>query len=127
MVYNSDDALPLANRVIEGIFEKQGEHVLKLDMRRLENAVCSYFIICHARSTTQVSALAESVEMIVKRETGERPLHKEGLENCLWVLLDYGDVVVHIFQEEQRGFYKLEDLWADAETELVQEDNSKSI
>ena len=127
MVYNTDDALPLVNKVIEGIFDKQGEDVLKLDMRRLENAVCSYFIICHARSTTQVDALAESVEMSVKRDAGERPLHKEGLENCLWVLLDYGDVVVHIFQEEQRDFYRLEDLWADAETELVIENKSKSI
>jgi ribosome-associated protein len=122
MVYNGDDALPLVNGVIEGLLDKQGEHILKLDMRRLENAVCSYFIICHARSTTQVDALAESVELLVKRETGERPLHKEGLDNCLWVLLDYGNVVVHIFQEEQREFYRLEELWADADTELVEED-----
>ncbi|MCA1757524.1 MAG: ribosome silencing factor [Bacteroidales bacterium] len=123
MVYNGDDALPLVKGVIEGLLDKQGEQILKLDMRRLENAVCSYFIICHARSTTQVDALAESVELLVKRETGERPLHKEGLENCLWVLLDYGNVVVHIFQEEQREFYRLEELWADADTELVEENN----
>ena len=119
MGLKSDDALPLVNSILEGIFEKKGEKVVTLDMRELSNAVCSYFVICHARSTTQVDSIAESVEYMVKKETGERPNHKEGLDNCLWVLLDYGNVVVHVFQEEQRDYYKLEELWADAETVWV--------
>lgn len=121
MIINSDDADALINSILSGIFEKQGENVVRVDMRRLGNAVCSYFIICHARSTTQVDSIASSVEMSVKRETGEKPGHKEGLDNCLWVLLDYGNVVVHIFQEEQRDFYRLEELWADSDIEVVED------
>lgn len=121
MVINGDDALPLINSILNGIFDKQGENVVKVDMRMLGNAVCSYFVICHARSTTQVESIAESVEYSVRKETGEKPGHKEGLDNSLWVLLDYGNVVVHIFLEDQRGFYRLEELWADAEIEHVED------
>lgn len=121
MGFKIDDSLPLVESILEGIFEMQGENVVKLDMRELENAVCSYFIICHARSTTQVDSIAESVEVRVKKNTGERPDHKEGLDNCLWVLLDYGNVVVHIFQEEQRGFYRLEELWADGRIDFIED------
>lgn len=119
MVLKGDDALPLLDSIFNGIFDKQGENVVKVDMRKLGNAVCSYFIICHARSSTQVDSIAGSVEISVKNVTGEKPEHKEGLDNCLWVLLDYGNIVVHIFQEEQRDFYRLEELWADADIEIV--------
>ena len=121
MGFNSDDSLPLVNSILEGIFEKQGENVVKIDMRALDNAVCSFFVICHARSTTQVDSIADAVDYRVKKSTGELPHHKEGLDNCLWVLLDYGNVVVHIFQEEQRGFYRLEELWADGKVEVVED------
>jgi ribosome-associated protein len=76
--------------------------------------VCKYFVICHGDSNTQVSALADSVIKTVRVETGEKVWHKEGLNNATWVLLDYSDVVIHIFQKEYRDFYKLEELWADA-------------
>ena len=109
----------LVQSIIEGIFEKKGEKVLKLDMRALENSVCEYFIICHASSKPQVDSIAESVELNVKKKVKERPIHKEGLENCFWVLYDYGNVVVHIFMEEYRNFYNLEELWADAEVEEI--------
>ncbi|TFH36042.1 MAG: ribosome silencing factor [Bacteroidia bacterium] len=118
-----DDALPLVNSILEGIFEKQGENIVKIDLRALDNAVCSYFVICHARSTTQVDSIAEAVEFRVKKNTGEKPDHIEGVENCLWVLMDYGNVVIHIFQEEQRNFYRLEELWADGEIEFVEDKN----
>ncbi len=114
MTENSDEALPLIENIKKGIFEKKGERVLKLDFRSLENSVCDYFIICHGNSVTQVDSITESVELQVKKNTGEHPHHREGLENCMWVLLDYGDVVVHIFQEQYRDFYNLESLWADA-------------
>jgi ribosome-associated protein len=124
MGISTDDSLPLVNSILEGIFEKQGEKIVKIDLGGLDNAVCSYFIICHAQSTTQVNSIAESVEYRVKKNTGERPDHIEGLENSLWVLMDYGSVVIHIFQEDQRAFYRLEDLWADGEVEFVA-DNKK--
>ena len=117
------EALLLLNSILEGIYEKKGENVVKLDMRSLDNSVCDYFIICHAQSGTQVDSIAESVGVTVKRIIGERPMHKEGLDNCFWVLLDYGNVIVHIFMEEYRNFYNLEGLWADAVIEVMKENN----
>ncbi|MCD4769240.1 MAG: ribosome silencing factor [Bacteroidales bacterium] len=117
------EALLLLNSVLEGIYEKKGENIVKLDMRSLENSVCDYFIICHAQSGNQVDSIAESVGVTVKKITGERPMHKEGLDNCFWVLLDYGNVIVHIFIEEYRNFYNLEGLWADAVLEVMKENN----
>ena len=110
----SDGAEVLLNSIVEGIFEKKGLNVLKIDLRKLENRITDYFVICHATSTTQVSAICDSVEDVARDQAGERPAHVEGLDNCFWVLLDYGSVIVHIFQEEYRGFYSLESLWGDA-------------
>jgi len=104
----------LIKSVVKGIFEKKGYDVLKIDLRNFENRITDYFIICHGNSVTQVDAITTSVEETVRKETGEKPSHVEGLENCFWVLIDYVDVVVHIFQEEYRKFYSLESLWADA-------------
>jgi ribosome-associated protein len=116
-----EESLVLIQSIVEGIFAKNGEKVLKLDMRTLENSVCEYFIICHAGSKPQVDSIAESLELTVKKKLGERPIHKEGLENCFWVLYDYGNIVVHIFMEEYRDFYNLEELWADAEIEEMKD------
>jgi ribosome-associated protein len=114
MKKRSDGTEVLADCVVNGIFEKKGSDVLKLDLRKLENRIADYFIICHANSVTQVDSISYSVEETVRKETGEKPLHREGFENCFWVLLDYGTVVVHVFLEEYRNFYSLETLWADA-------------
>jgi ribosome-associated protein len=121
MTENSAGVIPLIENIRKGIFEKKGERVLKLDFRSLENSVCDYFIICHGNSVTQVDSITESVELHVKKNTGEYPNHREGLENCIWVLLDYGEVVVHIFQEKYRDFYNLEALWADAVIEELRD------
>lgn len=115
----------LLKGVIKGIHEKKGQNVLKIDLRSLENRISDYFVICHASSTTQVSAISDSVDDVVRKEAGQKPLHIEGLDNCLWVLIDYGEVVVHIFVEEYRNFYSLESLWADAKIEEM-EDKKKS-
>ena len=121
MTENNEDASPLIDNIIRGIFEKKGERVLKLDFRSIGNSVCDYFIICHGNSATQVDSITESVELQVKKNTGEYPNHREGTENSHWVLLDYGDVVVHIFQEQFREFYNLESLWADAAIEELRD------
>lgn len=111
----------LLKSVLKGIIEKKGLNVLKIDLKKLENRVTDYFVICHGNSTTQVDALCDSVEDTVRAETGEKPWHVEGLDNCFWVLLDYGNVVVHIFLEEYRNFYSLESLWADGKMESVKD------
>ncbi len=98
----------------EGILKKKGNEILKLDLQKLDNAVTKYFVICDAESTTQVSAIAQSVEEEVKKNTGENVWHKEGYDNSQWILLDYADVVVHVFQKPFREFYNIENLWADA-------------
>jgi ribosome-associated protein len=110
----TDSTEILVENIVKGIFEKQGEDVVKIDLRKLENRIADYFVVCHAPSKTQVDSISYSVEDFVRKQTGEKPIHVEGLENCFWVLIDYGDVIVHIFQEEYRKFYSLESLWADA-------------
>ena len=104
----------LLKNVIEGIKKKKGKEIAVLDFNKIENAVCQYFIVCHADSGTQVSAISESVEEVVRDNLSERVWHREGIDNAQWVLLDYGNLVVHIFQTEFRYYYKLESLWADA-------------
>lgn len=107
-------SLSLANMAIEGIFDKKGENVVRIDFRKMQNAVADFFVVCHGNSPAQVEAIADAVEMTVKKNSGQHVWKKEGFENSEWVLLDYVDVVVHIFQADTRKFYRLEDLWADA-------------
>ncbi|HOF19999.1 MAG TPA: ribosome silencing factor [Bacteroidales bacterium] len=115
----------LLQSVAKGIYDKQGKNVLRIDMRGLENRIADFFVICHGTSVTQVNSICESVEDVVRKEAGEKALHVEGLGNCFWVLIDYGDVIVHIFLEEYRNFYSLESLWADALIEVMEEKVSK--
>ncbi|MBG0858067.1 MAG: ribosome silencing factor [Bacteroidales bacterium] len=125
MKKRSDGTEVLLKGVIKGIFEKKGLDVLKLDLRKLENRITDYFVICHGTSVTQVDSICFSVEEIVRKIAGEKPVHVEGLDNCFWVLLDYGDVVVHIFLKEYRDFYSLESLWADAGIEEMEDKKMK--
>lgn len=121
MKKRQDETDLILGSVLKGIIEKKGHNVLKIDLKKLENRVTDYFVICHGNSVTQVDALCDSVEDTVRTETGEKPWHVEGLDNCYWVLLDYGTVVVHIFLEEYRNFYSLESLWADGKTESIKD------
>lgn len=116
-----DEGRILAESAVNGILEKKGQNIRWLDLRNIENAVCDYFIICEGNSRTQVEAIADSVEEIVKKETGQKPYRSEGWENALWILIDYVNVVVHIFDRDTRHFYNLESLWADAEEIPVKE------
>ncbi len=106
--------------IIQGIQEKKGNEIVDLDLSAIENAVSNDFIICHGNSRTQVEAIASYVEEIVKKNTGLNPWHKEGYQNAEWILLDYVDVVVHVFNEQTRRFYNLEGLWADAKTKTIE-------
>lgn len=116
----NDTVKLLADAAVDGILEKKGKNISVLNLKEIPNRVCDYFIICQADSTTQVNAIAGSVEEIVKKKTGEKPYRSEGFENAEWILIDYVTVVVHIFQSHIRNFYNLEALWADAEvTEIA--------
>ncbi len=105
----------LSELVIQGISDKKGKDIISMNLKKIGSAVTDYFIICHGTSRPQVEAIADSVVEIVKKKTGLWPWHREGFENAEWILLDYVDVVVHIFQERTRNFYQLEKLWADAQ------------
>jgi len=105
----------LEETVVDAILDKKGEKVVSLDLRKIGDAVADIFIICHATSRTQVKAIADNIDRKVKENLGENPWHSEGFVNFEWVLLDYIDVVVHIFVKERREFYQLEELWQDAE------------
>ena len=109
------DSLPLVRHAVYGIEEKKGNEIACLNLKKISNSPCDYFVICEGTSRTHVQAIAGSVEEYIKKETGTRPWHVEGLQNAEWVLLDYVDVVVHIFQPDFRQHYGLEDMWADAE------------
>ncbi|MEY4969044.1 MAG: hypothetical protein RLZZ261_815 [Bacteroidota bacterium] len=104
----------IVRSAIEGVSDIKGENLVLLDLRGLENAVCDYFIVAEAQSTTQVNAMSEAVHKRVREEANDKPWHVEGTQSSEWVLMDYVSVVVHLFQREARAFYDLEGLWADA-------------
>lgn len=111
----------LSQVVVKGMQEKKANEIRVLDLKHISNSVADYFIICSGNSDTHIDAIANSVEEEVIKTDGQLPWHKEGSNNKSWVLLDYVDVVVHIFAKESRSFYGIEDLWADAEiTEIEQ-------
>ena len=111
----SIDSAKLSTLAVEGILKKKGINVITLNLKPLQNSVSDYFIICHGTSKPHVEAVADSVLDEVGNAGGGKPWHKEGFENAEWILLDYVNVVVHIFMEDRREFYNLESLWADAE------------
>lgn len=111
---NDNDSAKLAEIVVKGIEEKKGKEIRCLNLTNIPNAVCDYFIICEGDSNTQVDAIRRSVEEFTLKYLNDKPWHAEGHQNAEWILLDYVNVVVHIFQKEVRHFYNLEGLWADA-------------
>ncbi len=114
MTKNDISAQRLVEAVVNGMQEKKAKQISVLDLTNLEHAVTDYFVICNAESNTQVSAIADSVEHFTLKELKEKAIHKEGTQNAFWILLDYGNVVVHVFQDEAREFYDIESFWADA-------------
>lgn len=105
----------LVNTIVEAIQDKKGENITILNMQQLESSICDYFIICEGNSTAQVDTIADSVEELTRVRLKDKPLHVEGRENATWILLDYHNVIVHIFHRDTREFYALESLWSDAE------------
>jgi ribosome-associated protein len=106
----------LSEIAIHGIQEKKGNDIVRLDLRALNSSVSDFFVVCNADSSTQVKAIADSVEDEIYKHTQTHPWQKEGQGNADWIILDYFDIVVHIFKTDKREFYGIEDLWGDAET-----------
>ncbi len=104
----------LITQIIKGIEDVKGKEIEILDLRKIENTVCDYFIICNGTSNTQVNAIVNSIQKGVSKSIQEKPWHVEGYNNAEWVLLDYVHVVVHVFQKHIREFYDIEGLWGDA-------------
>lgn len=118
---NTEITEELKKAILEGIRKTKGKEITLIDLNTIQYSECGYFIICHGTSTTQVSSIAQSVEETVELETEEKAWHVEGYKNSIWILLDYGEIVVHVFHEQAREFYNLEGLWSDAK--ITKEDS----
>ncbi len=100
--------------IADAILDKKGENVVSIDFRPLGTAVADWFVICDGSSTTNVAAIADNIIKETSEKLALKPLRVQGMENNFWIILDYGNIVIHIFLKEYRDFYRLEDLWADA-------------
>ncbi|SRR5690554_5285812 len=113
------DSKELATIAIEEIDNRKGEDILLMDLREVDGAITDFFVICSANSTTQVGAIKDAIERKLRTNAGEKPWHIEGTSQLEWVLMDYVNVVIHIFLPERRDFYNLEELWADAKIKEI--------
>ena len=111
----------IVDKVIEALEDNKAHEIVKIDLRKIENCFCSFFVICHGTSGTHIASLADAVEEKVKEDLHESPFHIEGMNAAQWVIVDYGDVVVHVFDKEMRDFYQLEDFWGDGIIERIPE------
>ncbi|MBM3454759.1 MAG: ribosome silencing factor [Bacteroidetes bacterium] len=116
----SDSEL-LCKVIVEGMQENKAKDIVVLDLRNLSVAVCDFFVICSGESSTQVEGICNSIVRFTRKNLKEKPWHTEGKTNSEWILLDYINVVAHIFYKDVRQFYQIEDLWSDAKRELISE------
>ena len=114
MAKENTNADQLITTILSGIEDVKGKEITILDLRDIENTVCDYFIICEGTSNTQVNAIVNSIQKKVSKELKDNPWHVEGSDNAEWVLIDYVNVVVHVFQKQTRQYYDIESLWGDA-------------
>jgi ribosome-associated protein len=120
MAESNNNTDQLITAILGGIEDVKGKDIKILDLRELENTVCDYFIICEGTSNTQVNAIVNSVQKKVSKELKDHPWHVEGSDNAEWVLMDYVNVVVHVFQKHIRQYYDIESLWGDAKTTVIE-------
>ncbi|MDX1272015.1 ribosome silencing factor [Bizionia paragorgiae] len=110
----------LITAIIGGIEDVKGNEITILDLREIENTVCDYFIVCEGNSNTHVNAISGSVQKKVSKALKDKPWHVEGEDNAEWVLMDYVNVVVHVFQKHIREYYDIESLWGDAKITTIE-------
>ena len=113
------EADALLEKIVSGMKEKKAKEIVCIDLREIKNSIADFFVVCHADSRTHIEAIARSLEEMVFQKSGEEPLHREGFTNAEWILLDYSNIVAHIFLQEKRQFYGIERLWADAHIQRV--------
>ena len=109
----------LIEKIVVGISDVKGQDIEMIDLRKIENRICDFYIICSGSSNTHVAAILDSVKKKVSKTLKENPSHTEGEENAEWILLEYINVVVHIFQKKVRDFYRIEELWGDCKTNII--------
>jgi ribosome-associated protein len=104
----------LLENIINAIQDVKGQEIISLDLRKLDTAISKYFVICTGNSNTQVKAIEGSIKKSISKNLEEKPFNVEGSNVGEWILMDYSDIIVHIFQEKTRNFYNIEDFWGDA-------------
>jgi ribosome-associated protein len=120
-VATKEQTTSLLDAIVEGMQEKKAKNITIINLNKLEHRVADYFVICDADSTTHVSAIADTLEESAMKKTGEKPYHSEGHQNAEWILIDYVNIVAHVFLRETREFYNIEGLWADGETTTIKD------
>ena len=111
----------IVDKIVEGIQEKKGKNIVVVNLTKLHDAPCSYFVICEGDSTVHVNAVALSVKDWVRDQIQVKPYAADGFENCQWIAMDYGQIIVHVFQPLVRQFYDIEHLWLDAEITKIED------
>lgn len=113
----------IVKKIVEGIQERKGKGIVVVDMLRLKESPCTYFVICEGDSSVHVNAVATSILDYVNEQISVKPFATDGFENSEWIAMDYGQIIVHVFQRETRQFYDLEHLWADADLRSIENIN----
>lgn len=127
MAINTKTAELLTDIIVKGMQNKKAKKVVKIDLTGINASVADYFVVCHGDSDRQAKAIADSVEEEVRNAIGEKPINREGEAVARWVLLDYGNVIVHVFQREVRDFYEIEDLWHDGKFTYYDDEDGSII
>ena len=112
----------LLDNIINAIQDVKGKEIVSLDLRKIDSAICKYFVICTGTSNTHVNSIESNIKKTISRDLGEKPFHIEGNNIGEWVLMDYSDIIVHVFQEKTRAFYNIEDFWGDAKFKNYKEE-----
>ena len=111
----------IVDKIVEGIQEKKGKNIVVVNLTKLSEAPCSYFVICEGDSNVQVNSISQSIKDWLREHAQVKPFATDGLENCQWVAMDYGQIIVHIFQPSLRAFYDIEHLWYDADIVKIED------
>ena len=111
----------IVNKIVEGIQERKGKKIVIVNLNKLKDAPCSYFVICEGDSNVQVNSIAHSIKDWVQEKIHVKPSATDGFENCEWIAMDYGQIIVHVFQRATRAYYDIEHLWSDADLKLLED------
>ncbi len=117
----SNETQLLIDLAVKGMQDKKAKNIVVIDMNKIQGSMFEAFVVCHGNSPAQVEAIADNVDMEIKKTTGQNPWRQEGYNNCEWIVLDYVTVVIHIFKEDIRQYYRLESLWGDAPQKQYQD------